>query len=576
MADDRPTPGKRRGGRGRGSGWFPKWFRRDPEEEQKPFLPRLPEHSHTGVIARQNPEFKRRRRLGRRTFVALLIRWRYAVTFTALMGVLGFLLAGGRVALRDQFNDANQLPAQAAPSLEELNRSIALGERYAKALYKPLPGDMAVQSEASGVPLKAHFVTDDTWVLLGEEEEACPNDGADCEPTTLIDPIETGNNDEKYNVTFSTNKKRGAFRATVSINWSFRPNQFQITLLPIAVSEPVEIWLDEDRLTDFSPTKRGQSAHAFTVGQNSVRTAQMRMLRFTIRHATQEAYMYWYSRDPKRAAALASFLERNRYTPGFDMRAPLFQIGENSENSPFNMSKLPDSLPFDERAYPDCDHVAESSEFAYAYRSKVCLFRDTYLDVGARDPFLQAWQALTTLEKYKDPDHDLPTGGWWLQGDTPTEIAKHLQGQWNRTGYGIPKCTPFSCNEMSGIRTSVFGALQTRLGYRYGNADSRKFADAAAKMILTAQVGTDGKIRMQAGTYYRPTQVGAYLAAWDTADARFTVPSAPQLVAGAAYFVTGEEPIPPEYLGIVPSNSETSFDALGFLQLYRCEKYKVC
>jgi hypothetical protein len=560
MADEPRPPGpsgRRRGAKGPGSRWI-------PGRQKGPFLPGLPQHSETGVMAKIDPEFKRRRRLARRTFVALLIRWRYVVTFTLLLSFLAGAVGLGMVLLRDVNIDKDKLPTQAAPTLEELNRSIALGENYVKALYKPLPGEMAVQSEASGVPLKVHFPTDDTWVLLGEEKEACPNDGNDCEPTTLLDPVSTGNEDEKYDVTFSTNKTRGAFKATVSIKWNFKPDQFQITLLPKNVSEPVEIWLDNKQLTDFSPTKKEESSHAIPTSQQAL----MRMLRFTIRHATQEAYMYWltYGDDPKRAAALASFLERNRYTPGYDMRAPLF--GQSGE--------LPDDLPFRADAYPDCDHVAESSEFAYAYRSKVCLFRDTYLNVGARDPFLQAWQALTTLEKYKDPDRKLPNGGWWLQGETPAEIAHHLQGQWNRTGYGVPKCTPFSCNEMSGIRTSVFGALQAELGYRYGNASSRKFADAAAKMIVTAQVGTDGKIRMADGTYYRPSQVGAYLAAWDTADTRFIVPSAPKLVAGIAYFVTGEEPIPPEYLGIVPSNSETSFDALGFLHLYRCEKYKVC
>lgn len=561
MADDEPRPpgpkGRRRAKRAPGSGWV-------PGRKKGPFLPRLPDHSETGIMQKVNPDYKRSRHLTRRTLVAFVSRWRYVVFFSLVLSLMAGIVGFGMILLRDINLDKDRIPAQAAPTLEELNRSIALGEQYVKALYKPLPGEMAVQSEASGVPLKVHFTRDDTWALLGEEKEACPNDGEDCEPTTLIDPVETGNTDEKYDVTFSNNRTRGAFRATVKINWRLTPDKFQISLLPMTASEPVEVWLDNTKLTDFSPTKKEESSHAFDTSQQ----ARMRMLRFTIRHATQEAYMYWltYGDDPKRAAALATFLERNRYTPGYDMRAPLFgQAGE-----------LPDDLPFDANAYPDCDHVAESSEFAYAYRSKVCLFRDTYLDVGARDPFLQAWQALTTLEKHKDPNRELPNGSWWIQGGTPAEIAHHLQGQWNRTGYGIPKCTPFSCNEMSGIRTSVFGALQTELGYRYGNATSRKFADAAAKMIITAQVGTDGKIRMADGTYYRPSQVGAYLAAWDTADTRFVVPSAPKLVAGIAYFVTGEEPIPPEYLGIVPSNSETSFDALGFLHLYRCQKYKVC
>lgn len=503
----------------------------------------------------------RRRKLARRTLVALLIRWRYFVTSGVLLAILVALVTGGMVALRDQLNDPNKLPTQAAPTLEELNESIALGERYINSLYKPLPGEMAVQSEASGVPLKAHFTRDDTWVLLGEEKQTCTGD--DCEPSTFVTPVRTGNDDEEYNVSFSTSKTRGALSLAVNISWAFKPDQLQISLTPNSVTEPVELWLDTKKLTTYSPTDKEKSSHALQTDQQSL----MRMLRFTIRHATQEAYLYWqtYGDDPKKALALASFLERNRYAPGFDMRAPLF--GKSGD--------LPEDLPFNGDAYPDCDHVAQSSEFAYAYQSKVCLFRDTYLNVGARDPFLQAWQALTTLEKHKNADHELPNGGWWLQGDTPAEIAHHLKGQWNRTGYGIPKCTPFSCTEMSGIRTSVFGALQTKLGYRYGKADSRKFADAAARMIVTAQVGVNGKFTMKGGTFYRPSQVGAYLAAWDTADARFIVPSAPKLVAGIAFFATGERPIPSEYLGIVPSNSETSFDALGFLHLYRCEKYKV-
>ena len=90
MVDDRPAPRKRRGGRRAGSGWVPNWL--GGKEEPKPFLPSLPRHSETGVMQRVKGE-PRKRRLARRTFVALLLRWRYAVTFIALMSVLGFLLA---------------------------------------------------------------------------------------------------------------------------------------------------------------------------------------------------------------------------------------------------------------------------------------------------------------------------------------------------------------------------------------------------------------------------------------------------------------------------------------------------
>lgn len=568
-ASAEPPPRGRRRGKGPRTGWVP-----GLGTARKRFLPPLPQHTDTGVIQRLSPAQlrergidpetvpPRRRRLVNRTFVGLVIYWRYFVTTMVALGLALCSTVSGMVAFRDSGFSSDPRPMAAAPSLDALNNAITLGERYINALYKPLPGDLAVQSEASGVPLKAYFPDSGTWVLLGEEKEVCPAD--ECGASSSVSPIETGEKDEKYDVAFSTPQTRDALRTNIRINWAFSADQFQLTATPLAVTEPVELWLDDTKLGNYSPNSMEPLVHSFSTADQS----QMRMLRFTIRHATQEAYLYWstYGKDPKKARALAAFLERNGYDPGYDMRAPLYNRGD----------ALGDNLPFDGGAYPDCDHVAESSDLAYAYRSKVCLFRDTYLNVGARDSFLQSWQALTTLMKYDDPNHELARGGWWLQGDTPIEVAEHLQGQWNRSGFGIPKCTPFSCNEMSNIRTSAFGALQTQLGYNYGNTTSRQFADAAAAMIVKTQIGTDGTFLMNDARFYRPTQVGAFLAAWDTGDPRFTVPSTPQLVTAVAFLVTGEQPIPPEYLGIVPSNSETSFDALGFLQMYRCEKYNVC
>lgn len=538
-----------------------KWFPGKRGQSDRPFLQPLPKHSETAIMSRiQNTP--RRKKLVHRTLIALIIRWRYSVTASVGLVLLMGAVACGMVVLRDEFNNAHKPPAQAAPSLEEINKSIELAQRYITALYKPLPDNMAVQSEASGVPLKARFVTNNEWVLLGEEERLCTAD--DCEPTTMLEPKTMSQNDETYTATFKTTKGVVALKLEVEINWLFGPEQLQLKLQPLEVTEPVEVWLDTQKLVVFTPDTKQQLSHVFPTEEQAL----FKMLRFTVRHATQEAYLYWltYGNDPQKAAALARFLESNNYSPGFDLRAPLFGKAKD----------LPDRLPFSKGAYPDCDHIARSSQFAYAYRSKVCLAKDLYLLSGARDPFLQAWQALTILQKYEDPNHPLPNGNWWMQGNSPVEIAQHLQGQWNRSGFGIPKCTPFSCNEMSSIRTSVFGTLQTELGYRYGIAESKSFADAAARMVIKAQVGPEGKIRMKDGVYYRPAHVGAYLSAWDTADARFIVPSTPQLVVVIAFLVTGEEPIPSEYRGVIPSNSETTLDALSFLHVYRCLKHGVC
>ena len=291
------------------------------------------------------------------------------------------------------------------------------------------------------------------------------------------------------------------------------------------------------------------------------------MLRFTVRHATQEAYLYWstYGRDAKKAKALGKFLKANGYTPGYDLRAPLFNSGGG----------VPDDMPVNDTAYPDCKHIASSTIDSYAYRSKVCLYEDAYIVNGERDPFLQGWEALTVLERHKDPDHHQPTWGWWMQGDTPAEVSKHLRGQWNRSGTGIPKCTPFRCAELSSIRTSIFGALETELGFRYGDKKATKFADAAASVIIRTQVQVDGGFTVDDGKVYgRPGNAGSYMSAWNT-DYEFTQPSTPKLPVAIALKWKDAHPTPLEFDGKIPSNSETSFDALGFLEKYRCAKYHV-
>lgn len=563
-----PKRGRRRAkGKEARRPWFPR--RRKPDEPKSGFLPKQPDHTITGVIHRPgadaerlreqgiqpidpaNPR-KRKRRIIRRTVFAFLMRWRYGVSMGTVLFLLASIFAGVLTLTRDVGLDPNKLPLQSAPTLEELNRSIALGQRFITSLYKPLPGGEAVQSEASGVPLRAHFLSGNQWVLLGEDKG----------PRTALLNVHDSATSDDYSASFDTPTKRAALTVHVQINWTFSPTQFQIKTTPTAVKEPVELWLDTTPLATFQPGNTATITHQLSNSDQS----QLRMLRFTVRHATQEAYLYWstYGHDPKKAAALRKFLEANGYTAGFDLRAPLYSQNGN----------LPDDLPVDHKAYPDCDHIAAGDQYAYAYRSKVCLYESLYLINGDRDPFLQGWDALTVLMKYNDPNRHQPEWGWWTQGDTPNEVSTHLRGQWNRSGWGMPKCTPFSCAELSSIRTSVFGALQTQLGYVHGDTEAQHFADAAAKVITLTQIQADGKVRVDNGiTYTRPAQVGAYLAAWRAPDLKFTQPSTPKLPVAVALFLRGAHTTPLEYQGLVPSNSETSLDALGFLMMYRCQRY---
>lgn len=554
-----PKPGRRRAGRGARERmpWLP------GRGKKRPFLPSLPRHSETAIFASLQGK-PRKRKFVRRVLTGLVMRWRYMVTASIAAAVIVSLIGTFLVATRDMFLDPDKVPTLAAPTLEELNRSIEQGERYLNGLYKPLPNNEAVQSEASGVPLKAYFPDEQVWVLLGEDKTECSGGPDDCEVTTSLGSDQDDPTHDRYEVSFSTPTKRTALKAKVEVNWALNKTQYQIQVTPEDVKAPVELWLDNTKLVELKPGSTDKTERAF----DNTDQSSLRMLRFTIRHATQEAYLYWstYGHNPARAGALKKFLERNGFIPGFDLRAPLFDQGDN----------LPDDLPTDARSYPDCQVTAAETQYAYAYRSRVCLFQELYIDNGERDPFLQAWAALTILMKYNDPNHPQPQNGQWTQGDTPNEVSTHLRGQWNRSGWGVPKCTPFSCGELSGIRTSVFGALETQLGYRFKDDQAKPFADAAAKVITQTQIGADGKIVADNGNvYFRPGQAGSFLTAW-MPDLKFTQPSTPALPVAIALYLKGARPTPLEYQGVIPSNSETSFDALGFLQEYRCAKYKVC
>jgi hypothetical protein len=485
--------------------------------------------------------------------------------FVLLACVLGVGLIAYKVGDRDAGLNDTRPATQGAPTLGAINASIGMGDKYVTSIYKPLGKLGAVQSESGGgLPLRADFTGypgATGWVLLGH----------DMGPGTSISNEEQDADAESYTVTFDSPSQTSALSLHVDIDWAYTKTQFLVTITPTAVKEPIQLWLDTTRLGSYSATTaRTSSTFVFKDSDQSL----LRTNRFTIRHATQSAYLYWSTYGAGipgaagRAAALKKFLTANGYNPGFDLRAPIYE---------YNLAALPDDMPVNPGAYPDCLHIAASNPNAYAYHSKVCMLEQQYTQTGERDPFIQAWAALTVLLKHRDPNYPLPEPAWWIQGGTPAQIANHLQGQWNRTGEGMLKCTPLSCAEESSIRTSAFGALETQLGYCYpGNTAAKtaqKFADAAAAVIIRTQVGSTGLIPDANGTtYYRPAQVGSYLDAW-VPGFKFTNPSTPALIDGLAFLIRDAHATPSEYLGITASNSETSFDALAFLSMYRDVKY---
>ncbi|WP_454481816.1 hypothetical protein [Arthrobacter sp. MAHUQ-56] len=455
-------------------------------------------------------------------------------------------------------------PATPGPTLQQVNSAIALAEDYLDGLYKQLPDGQAVQSETYGLPLKAYFPGENRWVLLGQGQagDCLPK----CSGATSIIPGASSETTETYTVGFANGSTPDAFRVTVRVDWAAGPDRFGITLLDPQFVDPdtsAQVWLGSELLASYGPGHNGAPV------DRSLPTADRTLLssfRYTVRHATQEAYLYASQRgNASRAGRLAAFLHANGFEPGVDVRAAVFDAGKG----------LPDGLPFvasgDKDVYADCHRPPAGETNSYPYSSKVCLLGvQTFLLAGRGDAFLQSSQALQTLSKYDDPDHTYPfLVSLGMNGTTPAGTADHLEQLFSTTGYGIPSCTPLGCesHRVSGLRTFLFGTLETMLGYRLGQTDRQRYADAVAAQAIAAQVGASGVIKKEDGqTLLRPVQAGAFPIFWDN-DTRF-VPT-----TGITQVVTDMMSMPPEYAGVAVSNSETTLDGYAFLTTYRCARF---
>jgi len=467
-----------------------------------------------------------------------------------LVAVLS-IVVGVLVATRDDVEPPAP-PTETAPTLQEVNRAISLADANVKGLYRTLELGQAVQSEYYGLPLRMELPDRDAWALLGDEQCLMP-----C--VTGVDVTSRGStvDSESYQVNFG-----GFLVADVTMNW----RTYVISVKPRQVSETAVLYLDEMKLATF---EKGD-AKKIDVTLKSGNRRSFRSMRYTVRHATQEAYMYAVLRgDKKRAGELASFLRANGFTPGYDVRAAIAGMSRS----------LPDNLPVDAKAYLDCKKAPKRTGLtAYSYRSKVCLAGDVYFTAAERDPLLQATYALHTLQKYRDVKHQYDGNvaeRWWRESSSPRATSQHLQRLWV-AGAGMPKCTPLKCDTVaSGIRTFTFGTLETVMGYGYGNERSKRYADAAAHLTVKRQMQPDGLVKFGDTTLYRPVNVGGFLLAWD-ADGKFVDPSKGSTALGVlGAGVLSEVSMAAEYRGFSPSNSETTFDGLFFLLHYRCLKFDV-
>ncbi|HET9558980.1 MAG TPA: hypothetical protein VFS70_17720, partial [Actinomycetota bacterium] len=458
----------------------------------------------------------------------------------------------------------------AAPSLASLNAAIDRSESFLDGLYKPLGRDGAVQSEYYGLPIRVRYPGYERWVLLGQVEGVACQAG-DCPEPTRIRSLTSSYASESYELTFDTPTIPEGLRLRAKVDWDAGGGRYRVSVAAVAFEErstAAEIWLDDVLLGTVAPGAADGARPPLRRSFPAREVGHLRSFRYTVRHATQLAWLHAVSKeDAARSGALARFMLKAGFVPGEDLRAAIFGRGRDA---PRDFSYR--HQPFLD-AYGDCELEPPSTPRAYPYRSKACLGDvRPYLLAARHDTLLPAIEALQALNRGESPDSAYRDQSALLPMATTSasRTADALERRFDRLGFGVPRCTPFSCDRdrASALRTFTFGMLETVLGYSGGEVDRRPYADAVAHIALSVQIGDDGVVRAADRVAYRPALRGGFLSYWNS-DRRYLKPT------GVVQAVADRFNMPAEYLGVRPTDSETSFDAYAFLVLYRCARYQV-
>jgi hypothetical protein len=480
--------------------------------------------------------------------------------FCLAAALLGSMAAAGLVLMfaPNVRAEHREVVASHAPSLRDLNASIDAAAGYVESLYRPLGDGRAVTAEYLGMPIRIHLVRSHQWILVGQSRA-----------TSAVSRTVSRYAGESYLVSF-----KGWISIAVAVDWRHSKKTYRIRLHQLgAVSQPIAVYVDQRRLGTALPDHQ---AKTWSLEVPRVDRTPLRSFRYTVRHGAQLAQnFYRYGRRRERFAARAALISGGRFELNSDLTAPIWGRGvQFADDLPFNAGE----------AYHDCKAVLPSTATAYPYRSKVCsTSRGLYIWLTRSDPLAPTVAALHALERHHDPDRGvdtprmpiaLPIGADLQAGEpaerSPRQTAAWVESIYRTAGFGVPRCLPARCEDTSasGVRTFEFGALEAMLGYRYGDRISRSYADAVATLALETQIDKNGIIRTGQGAFYRPAAAGSFLFAWD---AKLHAYLDKSLTAK----VTAALSMPPEYTGIVASNSETSITAYAVLAAYRCLRYHV-
>jgi hypothetical protein len=222
--------------------------------------------------------------------------------------------------------------------------------------------------------------------------------------------------------------------------------------------------------------------------------------------------------------------------------------------------------------YRDCYFELKPLFASYQYDSKICAFVDLYVWYSRNyDWLLPPLWAIHLLNKHGEPNTKYFNGDKWL---SPTDIARFIESKW--IGIGIQ--SPYDSTVANSVRTAAFCALETILGYEYGDSKSRAFADKCIRAMQLTQVKDTGIISQYNANshlterYFRPNAIGGFYTFWkqDGSQMRFSYTSPSNHIKQAVEELFGH---PDEHGDIKPSNIETTIVCSQVLRIYDCYKY---
>ena len=448
--------------------------------------------------------------------------------------------------------DDREAMAGAPPSRADLDAAITAAEGYLDPLYRELPDGGAVVSEYYGFPLVAHFPAAEVWIRAGDD-------------AVRITGGELGRDRESAVFRYAVPGEVELVTVLAVIRWERPSGRATVEVSQISGGRvPMTVQLD-DRVLASWPA--GSEDRVASVALKPSDYGSIRSLRYTIRHVAMMSELSYRRRgDEDRAARLSRVVDRAGFDPDTDVYAPAWGRG----------LRQPDDFVFAASIYRDCTPAVVRDAMPvghtyYPYQSKVCTITTPgYVAMSREDPLVPLNAALHVIEKYDEPERRYSDGEHL--NVTPVGIAGQMEGRF-RSRDGIAECLPGSCDagSTSTLRTAMFGALETELGFRHGDEVSRTFADATAAALLKVQVGPDGLVPTTTyGEIYRPHEAGGFFTHVST-DGRAGEP--PSFTRRQLDHLASALDIRTEYVGDVSTNAETTLVVYAFLLRYRCARF---